>query len=296
MRVLFLGDVVGRAGRTAVREHLPMLRRRLSPDFVVVNGENAAGGFGITAKIAAEIYTAGADCITTGNHVWDQRELLGTIDDDPRLLRPANYPTGTPGRGAALLELADGRRILVANLMTRLFMDALDDPFAAVDAILADLTMPDQADAVIIDFHGEATSEKMAMGHYLDGRASLVVGTHTHVPTADHQVLPGGTAYMTDTGMCGDYDSVIGMKKEPAIERFVRKIPGERLTPAEGTATVCGALVEIDDKTGLARTIDPVRVGGRLSWQWPAPASPQDADHPGADQPNPDQSGVPAQS
>ena len=296
MRVLFLGDVVGRAGRTAVREHLPMLRRRLSPDFVVVNGENAAGGFGITAKIAAEIYTAGADCITTGNHVWDQRELLGTIDDDPRLLRPANYPTGTPGRGAALLELADGRRILVANLMTRLFMDALDDPFAAVDAILADLTMPDQADAVIIDFHGEATSEKMAMGHYLDGRASLVVGTHTHVPTADHQVLPGGTAYMTDTGMCGDYDSVIGMKKEPAIERFVRKIPGERLTPAEGTATVCGALVEIDDKTGLARTIDPVRVGGRLSWQWPAAASPQSADHPGADQPNPDQSGVPAQS
>ena len=291
MRVLFLGDVVGRAGRTAVREHLPVLRRRLSPDFIVVNGENAAGGFGITAKIAAEIYTAGADCITTGNHVWDQRELLGTIDDDPRMLRPANYPAGTPGRGAALLELPDGRRILVANLMARLFMDALDDPFAAVDAILGDLTMPDQADAVIIDFHGEATSEKMAMGHYLDGRVSLVVGTHTHVPTADHQVLPGGTAYMTDIGMCGDYDSVIGMKKEPAIERFVRKIPGERLTPAEGTATVCGALVEIDDKTGLARAIDPVRVGGRLSWQWPDPASA-----PSADQPSPDRRGVPAQS
>ena len=296
MRVLFLGDVVGRAGRTAVREHLPVLRRRLSPDFIVVNGENAAGGFGITAKIAAEIYAAGADCITTGNHVWDQRELLGTIDDDPRLLRPANYPAGTPGRGAALLELADGRRVLVANLMTRLFMDALDDPFAAVDSILGDLTMPDQADAVIIDFHGEATSEKMAMGHYLDGRASLVVGTHTHVPTADHQVLPGGTAYMTDTGMCGDYDSVIGMKKEPAIERFVRKIPGERLTPAEGTATVCGALVEIDDKTGLARAIDPVRVGGRLSRQWPDPASPPSADQPSADRPDPDRGGVPAQS
>ena len=296
MRVLFLGDVVGRAGRTAVREHLPMLRRRLSPDFVVVHGENAAGGFGITAKIATEIYTAGADCITTGNHVWDQRELLGTIDDDPRLLRPANYPTGTPGRGAALLELADGRRILVANLMTRLFMDALDDPFAAVDAILADLTMPDQADAVIIDFHGEATSEKMAMGHYLDGRVSLVVGTHTHVPTADHQVLPGGTAYMTDTGMCGDYDSVIGMKKEPAIERFVRKIPGERLTPAEGAATVCGALVEIDDKTGLASAIEPVRVGGRLSRQWPDRASPPNADTSGADGPSPDRRGIPAQS
>jgi len=271
MRLLFVGDVVGRAGRDALTARLPGLRARLGADAVVVNGENAAHGFGLTAKICAELYDAGVDCLTTGNHVWDQREILSTIDADPRLVRPANFPAGTPGRGATLVDVAGGRRVLVVNLMARLFMDPLDDPFAAADRALAELEMPRDADAVVVDFHGEATSEKMAMGHYLDGRVSLVVGTHSHVPTADQQILPGGTAYQSDAGMTGDYDSVIGMKKEPAVARFVTKLPGERLSPAEGDATVCGLVVDTDDATGLAVAVHPLRVGGRL-----APALPLD--------------------
>ena len=269
MRVMFLGDIVGRTGRTAVVEAVPMLRRRLDLDFVVVNGENAAGGFGITTKLAEELYAAGVDCLTLGNHAWDQRDLLTTIDDDRRMIRPANYPAGTPGRGSAILDAPGGRRVLVINLMARLFMDPLDDPFHQVDRLLADIAMPRDVDAVIVDFHGEATSEKMAMGHYLDGRASLVVGTHSHVPTADVQVLTCGTAYQTDAGMCGDYDSVIGMKKEPAILRFVRKVPGERLTAAEKPATLCGLVVETDDATGLALRAEPIRLGGCLQSTWP---------------------------
>ena len=277
MRVMFLGDIVGRSGRTAVIDAVPMLRRRLGLDFVVVNGENAAGGFGITAKLAEELYAAGVDCLTLGNHAWDQRDLLATIDDDPRMIRPANYPDGTPGRGSAILDAPGGRRVLVINLMARLFMDPLDDPFGKADRLLADIAMPRDVDAVIIDFHGEATSEKMALGHYLDGRASLVVGTHSHVPTADVQVLAGGTAYQTDAGMCGDYDSVIGMKKEPAVLRFVRKVPGERLTAAEKPATLCGLVVETDDATGLAVRAEPIRIGGRLQSTWPAFAPAREA-------------------
>ena len=269
MRILFIGDVVGRSGREAVIGALPMLRSRLSVDLAIVNVENAAHGFGVTAALAAEFRAAGADCLTTGNHVWDQRQLLGEIDGEERLLRPLNYPEGTPGRGAALVTLADGRRVLVVNLMGRLFMDPLDDPFAAVDRCLASLTMPADADAVVVDMHAEATSEKMAMGHYLDGRVSLVVGTHTHVPTGDAMVLANGTAYMSDAGMCGDYDSVIGVRKEGAVARFTTKLPGERMAPADGPATVCGALVETDDATGLARAIQPVRHGGRLAPAWP---------------------------
>ena len=269
MRILFLGDVVGRSGRRATLEQLPVLRRRLDADFVIVNGENAAGGFGITAKIAAELYEAGADCITTGNHVWDQRDLIADIDGDHRMLRPLNFPSGTPGRGVTMLEARGGQRVMVINAMARLFMDPLDDPFAAVDQAVAAVAMPDDADAIVLDFHGEATSEKMSMGHYLDGRATLVVGTHSHVPTADAQILPGGTAYQTDAGMCGDYDSVIGMKKSAAMARFVTKMPGERLTPAESAATLCGLLVDTDDKTGLATQVAPLRLGGRLRPEWP---------------------------
>ena len=274
MRLLFLGDVVGRSGRSAVVEQMPRLRSRLALDAVIVNGENAAHGFGITAKLAQEFYDAGVDCLTTGNHVWDQRELIGQIDADPRLLRPANFPAGTPGRGATLITVAGDRRILVINLMARLFMDALDDPFARIEALLADLVMPRDADAVVVDFHGEATSEKMAMGHLLDGRVTLVVGTHSHVPTADAMILPGGTAYQTDAGMRGDYDSVIGMKKQPAVQRFVTKMPGERMTPAEGPATLCGLVVETDPATGLARRVEPLRLGGRLAPAWPAFGAP----------------------
>jgi len=270
VRILLCGDVVGRSGRAVVTENLPRLRRELALDLVVVNGENAAAGFGITDKICAELYAVGVDVITTGNHVWDRREIIPYISGDPRLLRPANFPAGTPGSGSIVVTLAGGRRALVINLMARLFMDALDDPFAAVDAALAAHPLGTAIDAVIIDFHGEATSEKMSMGHFADGRASLVVGTHSHVPTADGHILPGGTAYQTDAGMCGDYDSVIGMQKQSAIARFTSKMPGERLQVAEGPGTLCGVVVETDEASGLARRIAPLRLGGCLAPYWPA--------------------------
>lgn len=264
MRVAFLGDIVGRSGRQAVVERLPELRRRLDLDFVVANGENAAGGFGITGKICAELFEAGVDAISGGNHSWDQKEALSFIEREPRLLRPLNYPQGTPGRGVAVFEARRGRKVLLINVMGRLFMDPLDDPFAAVAREMTRWRLGATVDFVLVDVHAEATSEKMAMAHVLDGRASLVVGTHTHVPTADAQVLPGGTGYQTDAGMCGDYDSVIGVQKQTSIERFVRKLPTERMQPAEGPATVCGVFVETDDRTGLARTVEPIRIGGRL--------------------------------
>jgi 2',3'-cyclic-nucleotide 2'-phosphodiesterase len=268
MRLLFCGDVVGRPGRDAVLAHVPRARRELALDFVVVNGENAAHGFGITDKICAELYEAGVDVITTGNHVWDRRELLAYIPTDPRLLRPLNFPPATPGNGHGVYRLADGRAVLVMNAMARLFMDAIDDPFAAVDRVLRAHPLG-AVDAIFLDFHGEATSEKNSMGVFCDGRASAVIGTHSHVPTADHRILPGGTAYMTDAGMCGDYDSVIGMRKENAVHRFVTKLPGERLEVAEGEATLCGVLIETDDASGLARTVAPLRIGGRLAPAWP---------------------------
>ena len=265
MRLLFCGDIVGRSGRDVVVEHVPRLRRELALDFVIVNGENAAAGFGITEKICNELYAAGVDVISTGNHVWDQRETVGFIDRHPRLLRPSNFPAGTPGRGANLYTTTGGRKVFVVNVMGRLFMDALDDPFAAVERELASQRLAATADAIVVDVHAEASSEKMAMGHICDGRVSLVVGSHSHVPTADHQVLPKGTAYQTDAGMCGDYDSVIGMKKDVATQRFVRKMPGERLTPAECAGTLCAVYAELDDATGLARRVAPVRLGGALT-------------------------------
>jgi metallophosphoesterase (TIGR00282 family) len=264
MRILVVGDVVGKAGRDAVAAHLPGLCDRLGLDFVVVNGENAAHGFGITDKICAQLYDLGADVITTGNHVWDQREIMNYIDGDPRLLRPLNYPAGTPGRGAGVYGAKSGAKVMVVNPMCRLFMDPLDDPFAGTEAVLAGHRLGQNVQAIVVDLHGEATSEKQSLAHVLDGRVSAVVGTHTHVPTADHQVLPGGTAYVTDLGMTGDYDSVIGMKKQAASARFATKLPQARLEPAEGEATLCAALIVTDDRTGLATSIDAVRVGGRL--------------------------------
>ncbi|ANC91020.1 metallophosphoesterase [Azospirillum humicireducens] len=270
MRILFFGDVVGRAGREAVLAHMPMLREKLDPDLTVVNGENAAGGYGVTVKIAEEFFEAGIDVVTLGNHSWDQKELVSTIEQQPRIVRPVNYPEGTPGRGHVLLQARGGRKVLVVNVLLRLFMEPMDDPFAAVDRVLkAHRLGPGGVDAVLIDMHGEATSEKMIMGHFCDGRASLVVGTHSHVPTADHMVLPKGTAYQSDAGMCGDYDSAIGMKKEVALAKMVRKLPTERLSPAEGEGTVCGCYVETDDRTGLAVRIEPLRIGGRLSQTLP---------------------------
>ena len=269
MKLLFCGDIVGRPGRAAVVRHLPGLRRSLGLDLVVGNGENAAAGFGITPKVAAELHDAGIDIITTGNHAFDQREIIPYMDQDQRILRPANYPPGTPGRGATLIRTGGGRDVLVVQVMTRLFMEALDDPFRAVEDALAEHDMGRTVDAVIVDVHGEATSEKMAMGHMLDGRVSMVVGSHSHVPTADAQVFTGGTAYQTDAGMCGDYDSVIGMEKDEAIARFVTRMRRERLSPSSGEGTLCAVYCETDDATGRALRVCPVRQGGRL-----APALP----------------------
>jgi len=272
MRLAFFGDVVGRSGRDGLAAHLPMLRRRLALEFVVVNAENAAAGFGITENTARELFEAGADCLTLGNHAWDQKEALTYIGREPRMIRPLNYPalSYAPGRGAQLFETDAGRRVLVINLLGRVHMEALDDPFSAVDRELEACPLGMAADAVIVDMHCEATSEKMAMGHFCDGRASLVVGTHTHVPTADHQILTGGTAYQTDAGACADYDSVIGNQKEEPLRRFTTRIAQGRYKPAEGPATVCGVFVETNDATGLARRIEPIRVGGRLSQVIPA--------------------------
>jgi metallophosphoesterase (TIGR00282 family) len=269
MRLLFLGDVVGRAGRRAVIEALPGLRRRYALDFVVVNGENAAGGFGITEAILDELLGAGADVVTLGNHAFDQKETLVYIERHDRLLRPINYPKGTPGRGAGLYRAANGGDVLVINAMGRVFMPDLDCPFRAIDAELAACPLKQGADAILIDFHAEATSEKQALAYFLDGRASVVVGTHTHTPTADERVLAGGTAFMCDAGMCGDYESVLGMEADEPIHRFLTKIPKNRFEPAGGPVTLSGLAVEIDDATGLASQVGALRMGGSL-----APAQP----------------------
>jgi metallophosphoesterase (TIGR00282 family) len=270
MRILFLGDTVGRAGREAAAAALPKLRAALRIDLAIVNGENASHGFGLAPDMAQALFAAGADVITLGNHAWDRKELIPYIAQQPRVLRPINYPPGTPGAGSVLVDLADGRRALVINAMGRLFMDPLDCPFRATAELLGRYRMGATINAVVCDFHAEATSEKLAYGHSFDGQVSLVVGTHTHIPTADHQILAGGTAFQSDAGMCGDYDSVIGMAKEGASTRFWRKMPGERLAPAEGPATVCGLFVETNDVTGLALRAEPVRMGGRLSQIMPA--------------------------
>jgi 2',3'-cyclic-nucleotide 2'-phosphodiesterase len=269
MRLLFLGDIVGRPGRRAVTERLPALRERWRLDCVVINGENAAGGFGITEAICDEILMAGADAITLGNHSWDQREALVFIERQPKLLRPANYPPGTPGRGATLVETRSGARVLVLSLMGRLYMDPLDDPFQVIERELEAAPLGQVADAILVDIHAEATSEKQALAYHLDGRVSVVVGTHTHVPTADQRILPGGTAFMSDAGMCGDYESVLGMAREEAIRRFLQKTPGSRLEAAAGEGGLSGLAVEIDDRTGLSQRVAAVRLGPLIEETWP---------------------------
>lgn len=265
MKILFFGDVVGESGRKAIKKSLPVLKKQYAADFVVVNGENAAAGFGITQNICKEMEAAGADCITGGDHIWDQKEVSSFIGNYPKLLRPANFPEKTPGVGIKLFITAEGKRVLVLHLMAQLFMKyQLDCPFKAADTLLASYKMGGTCDAIIVDFHGEATSEKMGMGHHLDGRVSLVVGSHTHVPTADTMILKNGTAYQTDAGMCGDYDSVIGFEKTMSLQNFNNKYRTNRLSPAGGEATLCGVFVETDDRTGLAKSITPVRYGGKL--------------------------------
>jgi metallophosphoesterase (TIGR00282 family) len=264
LRLLFLGDVVGRSGRQAVVSKLSGLRERYRLDFIIVNGENAAGGFGINESITNELFDAGADVITTGNHAFDQRETLSHIAREDRLLRPANYPEGTPGKGAGLFTAANGMQVLVINLMGRVFMQDLDCPFQRVARELEACPMGAGADMVFVDMHAEASSEKQAMGCFLDGKVSAVIGTHTHVPTADDRILPQGTAYMSDAGMCGVYDSVLGMDKDEPVNRFVSRLNGGRFSPVIGQAAISGVVMEIDNSTGLARNISPLRLGADL--------------------------------
>ncbi len=273
MRLLFLGDIIGRNARDEIIARLPDLRNKYNLDAVIVNGENAAHGFGITAQICTDLYNAGVDCITTGNHVWDQREIISYIGNDPKLLRPVNFPEGAPGKGAYIIQTAHGHKILVTNVMGRLFMDALDDPFAAMDKLCKAHRLGKDVNAIVIDIHAEACSEKMGMGQFCDGRASFVVGTHTHIPTADAQILPKGTGYQTDAGMCGSFDSVIGMDATISVNRWTRKMPGEKHRPAEGPVTLCGTVVDIDPATGLCTRIEPFRLGGRLSQTLPPEAA-----------------------
>lgn len=267
MRLAFFGDVVGKSGRKAVSDHLPGLRKRLRLDAVIINAENAAGGFGITAGTAEHLFAAGADVLTLGNHTFDQPQGIPLIDNDPRLLRPANYPPGTPGRGANLYDI-NGYQMLVVSLHGRVFMDSLDDPFQAAERELAAAPLGEVADVVVVDMHAEATSEKNAMGYFCDGRASLVVGTHQHIPTSDTRILPQGTAYQTDAGMCGDYDSVIGMDIDEPLRRFTTRMRSGRFEPATGPGTLCGLFVETNAK-GLAVRAEPIRIGGQLSQQIP---------------------------
>ncbi len=268
MRILFLGDVVGRSGRDAIIARLKRLREDWKLDFVVVNAENATSGAGLSPAHAEALLEAGADCLTLGDHAFDQREMLGFIDSEPRILRPLNFAKSAPGQGARLFEATRGRKVLVAQVLGQVFMKRpFADPFSAIEPVLKNLG--GQAQASLVDMHCEATSEKMAMGHWCDGKASIVVGTHTHVPTADAMVLPGGTAYQTDAGMCGDYDSVIGMDKAEPLRRFITGMGAGRFQPAGGEATLSGLFVDTDDRTGRAVSVRMIRDGGRLQGSAP---------------------------
>lgn len=269
MRILLLGDVVGKSGRRLVAETLPDFRRRYHVDFVIVNGDNAAHGFGLSLSVCRELFAGGADVITSGNHGWISKEIQPLLETENRLLRPANYPAGTPGKGAGLYRLPDGRKVGVLHVQGRIYMDSIENPFSAAAQWAGAVKLGRDAQAMIVDVHAEATSEKMAMGQHLDGKVSLVVGTHTHIPTADAQILPNGTAYLTDAGMCGCFDSVIGMNKAEPVRRFVTNMSSEKYSPEKGDATVCGVMADTNDTTGLAEKIYMIRYGGRLQESLP---------------------------
>jgi len=271
MKILFLGDVMGRAGRAAITTHLPRLRAEWKLDFVVVNGENATSGMGLSGDHANLLLDAGADVVTLGDHAFDQKDMLTFIEKENRVIRPMNYSKAAPGVGARVFNAPNGRKVLVAQVLGQVFMKrAFDDPFSALDTVLRQYPMGGQVAASLIDIHCEATSEKMAVGHFCDGRASIVIGTHTHVPTGDAMILPAGTAYLTDAGMCGDYNSVIGMDKAEPLRRFITGMPKSRFTPAAGEATLSGLYVETDNQTGKATKVAMVRQGGRLAQAGPA--------------------------
>lgn len=273
MKLLFLGDIVGRTGREAVIAALPRLREELKLDFVIINAENSAAGFGLTPKIADDLFAAGADCLTLGDHAFDQKEMLAHIEAEPRILRPINFAKVAPGVGARLFEAPRGKRVLVAVALGRVFMSRpYDDPFSALEEAMKKHPLGAGADAVVLEIHAEATSEKMAVGHYFDGRASLIVGTHTHVPTSDTMILSRGSAYQTDAGMCGDYDTVIGMDKAEPLKRFITGMAGGRFSPGENEATVSGVFVETG-ANGRAERVSPLRLGGKLAPILPGAAS-----------------------
>ena len=265
MNILILGDIVGLSGREAIMKKLPNLIKSKGLDFVIVNGENAADpGVGITKKNTEEFFKAGTDVITTGNHVWDQSETMEFITSEKRLLRPENLVQGSPGAGTGIFISKNNKKVAVINLMGNVFMKKCEDVFEVAKKFIQTVKLKRDADFIIVDLHGEITSEKMAMGYLFDGKATMVVGTHTHVPTSDHRIMEKGTAYQTDIGMCGDYNSVIGMNKDNSLKKFLKDFSAKKHYPALGEATISGLMVQADDKTGLAKKIEPIIIGGVL--------------------------------
>ena len=267
MKILFFGDVAGKSGRKKLFSIIDELNIKLKSDFTIVNAENSAHGFGITPSIVNKFFIHDIDVITTGDHIWDQLTIKPYLQEEDRILRPYNYVRYKDGNGYKVYQTKNNKKILVVNMLGRLFMskEEIENPFLSMDKILTEYKLGKNVDAIFVDFHAEATSEKMSFAHYVDGRVSAVIGTHTHIPTADNHILPKGTAFQSDAGMCGDYISSIGMKTDVSISRFLDEGEKTRLSPAEGEATICGDLVEIDDKTGLAINIEPIRIGGALS-------------------------------
>lgn len=260
MRIFYAGDIVARSGREVVLENLARIRDEYKTDVIILNVENAAHGFGVTPAICREFLSAGADILITGNHFLNQRDIVPFLDECKSIVRPANIPSDNPGKGFVIYELADGRKILVTQVLGRLYMEAVDCPVQAIDSILKNYVLGKNIDAVLVDIHAEATSEKQALGYYLDGKVSCVAGTHTHVPTADARLLPNKTAFITDVGMCGDYNSVLGFDVQAPINRLRRRYVGDRLIPAKGKASLWGIFVETDDSSGLAKHIEQVKI------------------------------------
>lgn len=260
LKIIYCGDVVGRVGREAVLNNIDNLKSQYNPDVIIVNVENAAHGFGVSPGICRDFFEKGVDALTTGNHVWNQREIIPFLDECKRIIRPLNYPESLPGQGYCEVELPNGKKILITQLLGRTFMEAVDCPIQAIDKLLKNYTLGKNIDAIFVDIHAEATSEKLAMGYYLNGRVSAVIGTHTHIPTSDARIMNKGTAYQTDTGMCGDYDSVLGFDPEEPINRLTRKYTGGRLVLSKGKGTLCGILIETDDNTGLAISVEQIKI------------------------------------
>ena len=260
MKIFYCGDVVARPGREAILNNLENIKQQYKPDVIIINADNAAHGFGVTPGIARDFFAKGADAILCGNHVWNQKDIIPFINDNKKIIRPLNYGEGHPGRGFCEVTLPNGRIILIIQVVGRVYMEAVDCPVKSIDNLLKSYNLSKTVDAIFVDIHAEATSEKQAFGHYFDGRVSAVIGSHTHVPTMDYKILPNGTAYMTDVGMCGDYDGVIGFEKEEPVARIARKYTGGRLIPCKGKGTLSAVLIETDDKTGLAINIEYIKI------------------------------------